>query len=199
MNAFNTIMSVQEKIRLKRAQIKYIRRYNIRQKALKVILCVLLIAFAIDMITAVLNSKRVISISANPAMARSTSEDAVAEASTLSGDTAHEASEPMAQSPDDIEKLIAETFPDAPQVALAIAKCESGLVPTRIGDTHMDKHSYGLFQINQTWHPYSEETLLNPQENIRIAKEIYDSFEEITGDGFNAWSCYKQKLYLKSI
>ena len=97
----------------------------------------------------------------------------------------------------DIEMMIRKSFPSAPECAVAVAKCESGLEPSRIGDTHMEKYSYGLFQINQTWHPYSEETLLNPQENVRIAKEIFDSFEKRTGNGWLAWSCYKNGNYIK--
>lgn len=83
----------------------------------------------------------------------------------------------------DIESLIRQEFGSEGDKAVAIAKCESSLDPSRIGDKHMDYWSYGLFQINQTWHKYSKETLLDPVQNVRIAHEIY-----LKG-GWDRWSC----------
>jgi hypothetical protein len=80
--------------------------------------------------------------------------------------------------------LIRSTFPENPDLAVEVARCESSLDPSRIGDTHMAKHSYGLFQINQTWHKYDKEILLNAEENIKIARTIYDS----TGN-WDRWTC----------
>lgn len=91
----------------------------------------------------------------------------------------------------EVIKKIEQAFPGEEKLAVAVAKCESQLDPKRIGDKHMSKWSYGLFQVNQTWHPYSEATLLNPDENIRIAKEIRDK------GGWKRWSCYSQDYYLK--
>lgn len=90
-----------------------------------------------------------------------------------------------------IEDKIRKAFPGEEDLAVAVAMCESRLDPTRIGDTHMEKWSYGLFQVNQTWHPYSKETLLNADENIKIAKQIRDK------GGWNRWSCYSQGYYEK--
>lgn len=86
----------------------------------------------------------------------------------------------LASSP---EALIRKTFGDQADNAIRVADCESQLDPTRIGDTHMAKYSYGLFQINRTWHDYSPETLLNAQRNVEIAKEIYDK------GGWSRWTC----------
>lgn len=88
-------------------------------------------------------------------------------------------------------RLIKKTFPEDPKTAVAIAKCESQLDPSRIGDTHMDFYSYGLFQINQTWHKYPKEVLLNPVENVKIARQIYD------GAGWQRWACYTRGGYKK--
>ena len=91
-----------------------------------------------------------------------------------------------------IEAKIREAFPEDPDNAVAIAKCESQLDPSRIGDTHMKYPSVGLYQINQTWHKYPTEQLQNPDENIRIAKEIKNRW-----GNWNAWSCYKFDYYKK--
>lgn len=91
-----------------------------------------------------------------------------------------------------IEAKIRAAFPEDPDTAVAVAKCESQLDPTRVGDTHMTYPSVGLFQINQTWHKYDTETLKNADENIRIAKEIKGRW-----GNWNAWSCYKFDFYKK--
>jgi hypothetical protein len=70
-------------------------------------------------------------------------------------------------------------------MALKVANCESQLDPTKIGDKQMAKWSYGLFQINRTWHDYDEDTLLNPIENVKIARKIYDA----SGGNFDRWTC----------
>lgn len=91
-----------------------------------------------------------------------------------------------------VEVKIRQAFPEDPDTAVAIAKCESQLDPTRIGDAHMQFPSIGLFQINQTWHKFDTKTLQNPDENIRIAKDIKDRW-----GNWNAWSCYKFGFYQK--
>ena len=106
------------------------------------------------------------------------------------------AESPLPSEAKTIEEKIKETFGNEGDIAVAIAKCESSLDPSRVGDTHMKYPSIGLFQVNQTWHKYSDETLKNPDENIRIAKEIRDRW-----GNYNAWTCFKTgnyKLYLYS-
>lgn len=100
---------------------------------------------------------------------------------------------PVAPQVEVIEK-IKKAFPGEEELAVAVAKCESSLDPSRIGDTHMKYPSIGLFQINQTWHKYDTKTLQNPDENIRIAKEIKDRW-----GNWNAWSCYKFDYYKKHL
>jgi len=90
-----------------------------------------------------------------------------------------------------IEEKIRETFGEEGDLACAVAKCESMLNPIIVGDKHMTKHSYGIFQINRTWHDYTPEQLIDPDFNIKIAKEIKDN------GGWNRWSCYSGGGYLK--
>lgn len=87
--------------------------------------------------------------------------------------------------PHPIEEKIRQAFPEDAEMAIKVAKCESSLQPDRIGDTHLAKPSIGLFQINQIWHDFDTETLLNVDENIKIAKQIY----ERSGKNWNRWTC----------
>lgn len=82
-----------------------------------------------------------------------------------------------------LEQMIRAEFGEQGDNAIAVARCESSLNPSRVGDKQMEKWSYGLFQINRTWHPYSEQELLDPAFNIKIAKKIYD------GAGWKRWTC----------
>lgn len=98
------------------------------------------------------------------------------------------------------EKLIKEVFGDKADIAIAIAKAESGLNPEAVGDLHItfEKNgetmgmSCGIFQIRILEGRPDCETLKNPKENIEYAKRIYDS----RGD-FSAWSAYTNGAYLK--
>jgi len=92
----------------------------------------------------------------------------------------------------EIKDLVARYFQAEAKTALAIAMCESSLDPSRIGDTNMEKYSYGLFQVNRTWHDYTPEQLLDPEFNCKVAKQIRDKW-----GNWNAWSCYKNGNYKK--
>ena len=92
-----------------------------------------------------------------------------------------------------IEDKIRKEFGEEGNIAVAIAKAESSLDPSRIGDKHMAKYSYGLFQINQTWHNYPQEKLLDPDFNIKKAKEIKDKY------GWSQWTTYKAGQYLSNL
>lgn len=86
-----------------------------------------------------------------------------------------------------IEQKIRETFPETPNTAVAVAKCESGLIPDIVGPTS----DYGIFQVHgPTWHSTAIELgysnyRTDPVENIQMARHIYDV------SGWNAWVCYK--------
>jgi len=100
-----------------------------------------------------------------------------------------------------IEKKIMDVFGD--YTAVRIAKAESLLNPEAIGDKHLifqkDGKDYGmscgLFQIRVLQGRPSCEWLLNPDNNIKYAKEIYDFYERNYGDGWLAWSTYKNGRY----
>ena len=88
-----------------------------------------------------------------------------------------------------IDKIRA-AFPEDPDTAVAVAMCESSLDPSRIGDKHLSKPSYGLFQVSRIYHNYSEEYLLNEDNNLEVARKIYDR-----AGGWRPWTCYKTGQY----
>lgn len=88
-------------------------------------------------------------------------------------------------------ELIKKVFGKEADIALAVAQAESGMIVDRVGDTHLSKPSIGLFQISQIYHDYSTETLKNPIENVRIAKEIRDR------GGWNRWTTYRTGEFRK--
>lgn len=158
---------------------------RLRVKTYKVILFGLLVVLAKDVLTEMLKPK-VISIS-NPSSVQA--DDPV---SPLSGDTTLGVSEVQPQSPDDIESKLKKYFGEEWRLAYAVMMAESSGDPKRIGDTHLQMPSVGLFQINQIWHHYSTEELQNPEFNIKIAKEISSK-----GRGWNNWTTYRTGQYQK--
>lgn len=119
----------------------------------------------------------------------------------------------------EIEKLITQEFGEDAEIAIAIARAESGLNPNREGIHIAGKHTWssatykgecsiGLFQINLAsnacngkWVHASKipgETIEEkiawlkiPENNIKTAKEIYKA------SGFNPWSTFTQGTYKK--
>lgn len=99
-----------------------------------------------------------------------------------------------------IEERIREVFPEAPNTAVAIAKCESGLVKD-VQSHHVRngirEPSYGIFQIHSpSWHKRAialgyEDYKTDPGDNIKMARYIYDN----AGKSFKDWSCYTQGIY----
>ena len=96
--------------------------------------------------------------------------------------------------PERIEKEIRDTFPESPNTAMAIAKCESGLDPD-IQSQHTlsygQERSFGIFQIHE---PDWKDTAIrldlprwrtDPEENIQLARYIYDT----AGKSWKPWSC----------
>ena len=92
-----------------------------------------------------------------------------------------------------------DTFPEAPQTALAIVACESGF-ETDIQSRHIldygREESFGLFQIHSRVH---HETALrlglpdyktDPEQNAKMARYIYES----AGHSFQPWTCYSKNL-----
>lgn len=94
------------------------------------------------------------------------------------------------------ERIIEEiekTFPEAPATAVAIAKCESGLVPD-IQSRHIlsygQERSFGLMQIHAPdWHEKALELgydkyQTDVRDNLAMARYIYEQ----AGD-FSPWTC----------
>jgi hypothetical protein len=107
----------------------------------------------------------------------------------------------------EIENLIRKEFPDCPETAVKIARCESSLDYTREGDKHLTFEykgqrygsSFGLFQIRSGGNDRGgiwvrsdnvEEfatNMLDVKKNIKMAREIY----EASGNNFGKWTCSK--------
>jgi hypothetical protein len=94
------------------------------------------------------------------------------------------------------ENIIKKYFPENYQVAIAIAKAESGLNPLAIGAINSNgTQDFGLFQINSIHNP-SIEQKITIRENVKMARAIYDSRLRYSSDGFEAWSTYNSGRYL---
>ncbi len=101
--------------------------------------------------------------------------------------------------PERIEQEIRSVFPEAPNTAVAIFKCESGLDPD-IQSHHIlsygREQSFGVAQIHAPdWHDTAIRLgyvnyKTDPSDNLKMARYIYD------GRGnFNDWTCYKNGGY----
>lgn len=101
--------------------------------------------------------------------------------------------------PERIEQEIRKTFPEDPETAVKIAKCESGL-RTNIQSQHRlsygQEKSFGVFQIHAPdWEKVAlrlgyDNYKTNPEDNIAMARYIYDS----AGKTWRDWSCYTKKM-----
>jgi soluble lytic murein transglycosylase-like protein len=99
-----------------------------------------------------------------------------------------------------IEREIRETFPESPETALKIAKCESGFDPDiqshHIGKDGKQEPSYGIFQIHSpSWHARAkklglEDYRTDPGDNIKMARHIFDG----AGKKWTDWSCYTKRM-----
>lgn len=113
------------------------------------------------------------------------------------------------QKPQTTTDLINEIFGKDARVALAVAKAESGLTPTRENKSPVEC-SIGLYQINLAkdycngkWVHAGKvpgatmeekiEWLKVPENNIRMAKKIHGA------SGFRPWSVFTNRSYLKHI
>lgn len=104
-------------------------------------------------------------------------------------------------SKDGIERLIRETFHEAPNTAVAIAKCESGLdadIQSHHTLTYGREQSYGVFQIHAKDHDRTatrlgfEDYKTQVEDNIQMARHLYDS-----RGNFKDWTCYNTGEYKK--
>lgn len=82
-----------------------------------------------------------------------------------------------------IEEKIRAKFPEDPDYAVKIAKCESSMNPKAINTKNRNGSvDYGLFQINSV-HGYTANYLLDADNNLRIARELFDR------QGWRPWVC----------
>lgn len=126
---------------------------------------------------------------------------------------AQKGNEEGAASPDPLQ-IIKKVFGEKAEAAEKIARCESGLNPERIGDEHLTSkdgdevigRSIGIFQIRtggrdggKTWNRAKangmtvaefEKKMMNPEENIKYAKQVFDR-----SGGWTPWTnCMKKEL-----
>lgn len=108
--------------------------------------------------------------------------------------------------PKRIEDEIRKTFPENPNLAVAVALCESGLNPVvQSGNTlsYGREQSWGVFQIHAKDHHETavrlglSEYKSNPADNIAMARIIYDNRLERGGYAFQDWTCYNNGGYKK--
>jgi hypothetical protein len=100
-----------------------------------------------------------------------------------------------------VERKIREVFPEAPNTAVAIAKCESGL-KADIQSHHIlsygREESFGVFQIHAKDHDRTATRLgfegykTQVEDNILMARHLYDS-----RGNFKDWTCYNTGEYKK--
>ena len=97
-----------------------------------------------------------------------------------------------------IIKEIRDTFPETPDLAVKIAKCESNLIADiQSGHTlsYGRERSFGIFQAHEpVWGKYADRHFpdwrTDPADNIALARYIYDQ----SGKTWTAWSCYTKKM-----
>lgn len=81
-------------------------------------------------------------------------------------------------------ELIKRYFGDDTYRAVRVAHCESRLIQWKRNTNKDGSVDVGMFQINQYWHGHRGD-LTDIEENVRVAKEIYDE------QGWNPWICYQ--------
>lgn len=87
----------------------------------------------------------------------------------------------------DIEWLIRQTFPETPDKAVRVARCESTLNP---GAVSPDGANWGLMQVNVVHKGlaarmgYSWGQMLQAGPNLAVARAVYDR-----AGGWGPWSC----------
>lgn len=77
-----------------------------------------------------------------------------------------------------IEQKIRDIFPEDPDRAVKIAKCESGLNPKAVSPTN----DHGLMQINKSAHKV-EGDIYDVDTNLQFARKLYDE------SGWKPWVC----------
>lgn len=98
-----------------------------------------------------------------------------------------------------IEEKIRLTFPEQPELMIAIAKAESGLGKNNYNpEWHRDRNgnpvcqgSFGLFQVGCVNYIEDPTKLNDVDFNLKIARKVYDT------QGITAWGAYTNGSYKK--
>lgn len=97
------------------------------------------------------------------------------------------ASEKVVVTPVTIEDKIRATFPEDPDMAVRIAKCESGMRANAFnGKNRNGSWDAGVMQINSI-HGYSKEYLFDVDNNLKVARKLYNR------QGWRPWVCARSK------
>lgn len=103
--------------------------------------------------------------------------------------------------PKRIEQEIRTVFHEAPNTAVAIAKCESGLdvdIQSYHTLSYGREESFGIFQIHAKDHDRTAKRLgyenykTDVKDNLAMARYLYNS-----RGNFKDWTCYKTGAYKK--
>jgi hypothetical protein len=87
----------------------------------------------------------------------------------------------------DVEWLVRQTFPETPDKAVRVARCESRLQPGAISP---DGANWGVMQVNVVHRGlaarmgYSWDQMLQAGPNLAVARAVYDR-----AGGWGPWSC----------
>lgn len=100
------------------------------------------------------------------------------------------------RNPENVKRLIRDTFPKESRKAIAIAFCESGLNPNAYNpDNRNGTTDGGLFQINSVHDERLEELGLDkydPEDAATFARMLYEE----RGNKFTDWVCYNKRMHL---
>lgn len=91
-----------------------------------------------------------------------------------------------------VEKEIKSTFPEQPELAVRVARCESNLHPDAVNRNNPNGTiDRGVFQINSVHNSRLAKLGLDPFDpidNIQFARMLYDE------SGWLPWVCYTKNL-----
>jgi hypothetical protein len=89
-----------------------------------------------------------------------------------------------------IEEKIAKTFPENPELMIAVFKAESGLNPMATNKNTNGSRDIGIAQINSV-HGHDDLEMFDVDKNLKVAREIYDK------QGILAWYGFSNGSYKK--
>lgn len=98
-----------------------------------------------------------------------------------------------------IEEEIRNTFPEEPDLAVAIARAESGLKTVAYNpEWHRGcQGSYGVMQLSCLHYKKDPSKLKDVAFNLEKARQVYDESKKRTGNGWLPWGAYTNGSYKK--